>query len=80
MIIVNIDKAKAIAHGIRRTARAEEFAPLDAVIARQIPGTDVQGVEAQREAVRRKYAAMQARIDSAQTADEIKLHLPKDPS
>ena len=80
MIAININKAKAIAHEMRRAARAEEFAPLDAAIARQIPGTDVQSVEAKREAVRQKYAVMQARIDSAQTPDEIKLHLPKEPS
>ena len=29
MIRINLDKAKAIAHDRRRTARAREFAPLD---------------------------------------------------
>ena len=38
MITVNINKAKAIAHDVRRAKRAEEFAPLDEIIAKQIPG------------------------------------------
>lgn len=72
MINVNIDKAKAIAHDIRRAARAEEFKPLDEVIMKQIPNTDVQAVEAERQSIRDKYAAMQADIESATSADEIK--------
>lgn len=76
MIAINIDKAKTIGHDIRRAARAAEFAPLDEVIAKQIPGTDAQAVEAQRQAVRDKYAAIQADIDAASTVDEIKAALP----
>jgi hypothetical protein len=72
MITVNIDKAKAIAHDVRRAARAEEFKPLDEVIAKQIPNTDVAAVEIERQAVRDKYAAMQAAIDAAVAVDEIK--------
>ena len=71
MITVNIDKAKTIAHGLRREARAEEFEPLDAVIARQIPGTDISAVEAQRQGVRDKFAQAKAAIDAAQTPAEI---------
>lgn len=71
MITVNINKAKLIAHELRRTARSEEFAPLDAAIARQIPGTDVQAVEAQRQGVRDKFAQAQAAIDAAQTPAEL---------
>ena len=37
MIVINIDKAKGIAHEIRRAKRAEEFAPYDEVIMKQIP-------------------------------------------
>ena len=76
MITVNIDKAKAIAHDMRRAARAEEFKPLDEVIMKQIPNTDVQAVEAERQAIRDKYAEMQAAIDAATTTDEIKEVLP----
>ena len=71
MIIVNIDKAKAIGHEMRRTARAEEFKPFDEAIAKQIP-TQVEGAEAQRQAIRDKYAAIQTQIDAAATPDEIK--------
>ena len=76
MITVNITKAKAIAHDVRRAARAEEFTPLDEVIMKQIPNTDVAAVEVERQAVRDKYAEMQAAIDAATTTDEIKEVLP----
>lgn len=77
MITVNIDKAKAIAHDVRRASREEEFKPLDEVIMKQIPNTDVQAVEVERQAVRDKYAAMQAAIDSAVAVDEIKAAMPQ---
>lgn len=64
MITVDLTKAKTISHNIRRQKRAEEFAPLDAVIAKQIPGTDAQAVETQRQAVRDKYIEIQSQIDS----------------
>jgi hypothetical protein len=76
MITINIDKAKGIAHDIRRAARAEEFKPLDEVIMKQIPGTDVAAVEAERQSIRDKYTAMQVAIDSAVVVDEIKAALP----
>jgi hypothetical protein len=72
MISVNIQKAKEIAHIIRRDKREEEFAPLDKVIMKQIPGTDVGAVESQRQAIRDKYAAMQIEIDAAQDPQELK--------
>ena len=75
MIVINIDKAKAIGHDMRRAAREEEFAPLDAVIMKQIPGVDAQEAEAQRQAIRDKYAAIQQDIDAAETPDEIKTAL-----
>lgn len=75
MIIVNMDKAKAIGHDMRRAARAEEFKPHDEVIMKQIPGIDAQQAEAARQAIREKYAAIQADIDAAATPDEIKAAL-----
>lgn len=75
MITINIDKAKAIGHDIRRAKREEEFAPLDAVIAKQIPGKDVQAAEAERQKIRDKYAAVQQEIDLAATPEEIKAAL-----
>ena len=76
MIAIDMTKAKAIAHDKRRAARAAEFAPLDEVIAKQIPGTDAQAVEAERQAVREKYAAMQSAIDAAASVDAIKAVMP----
>jgi hypothetical protein len=69
MININVNKAKNIAHDIRRAKRAEEFAPLD--IKATIPSEAV-AAEAARQAVRDKYAAMQTQINSASTPEEIK--------
>lgn len=74
MITINIDKAKAIGHDMRRAARAEEFKPFDDAIAKQIPGA-AEGAEAERQAIREKYAVIQTNIDAAQTPDEIKAAL-----
>jgi hypothetical protein len=74
MISINVTKAKAIGHDMRRAARAAEFAPYDEAIAKQIPG-QMEGAEAARQAIREKYAAVQAAIDAAATPDEIKAAL-----
>lgn len=76
MITINIDKARQIAHEQRRTARAAAFAPLDAVIARQIPGTDIAAVEAERQAVRDADAQTQRAIDAAKDVDTLRALLP----
>lgn len=72
----DIEKAKQIAHDIRRAARAEEFAPLDEVIAKQIPGKDAAEAEAGRQVIRVKYDAMQAAINAAASIVELKAELP----
>jgi hypothetical protein len=72
-IVIDLTKAKAIGHDMRRAARAEEFKPYDEAIAKQIPGTE--GAEIARQAIRDKYAAIQAEIDAATTTDEIKTAL-----
>lgn len=72
MIVVNLDKAKNIAHSIRREAREQEFAPHDAVIAKQIPGKSATEAEAARQAIRDKYAQVQTQIDAAQDVDSLK--------
>jgi hypothetical protein len=74
MITINITKAKAIGHDMRRAARAEEFKPFDEAIAKQIPGA-ADGAEAERQAIREKYAVIQTNIDAAATPDEIKAAL-----
>lgn len=72
MITINLDQAKTISHDMRRQRRAEEFKPLDEVIMKQIPGTDVQQVEQQRQLIRDKYAAIQTEIDDAADVDTLK--------
>lgn len=72
MIVINLDKAKAIGHDMRRAARAEEFAPFDKIITAQIPGQSAADAEAARAAIRAKYATMQTAIDAAASPDEIK--------
>ena len=72
MIVINIDKDKGIAHDIRRAKRAEEFAPYDEVIMKQIPGNDATVAEAARQVIRDKYATIQTNIDAATTVDELK--------
>jgi hypothetical protein len=72
MITINVDKAKNIAHDIRRSKRAEEFAPLD--IQATIP-SQASAAESARQVVRDKYAAMQTQINSASTPEEIKTAL-----
>ena len=76
MITININKAKVIAHDVRRAARTEEFKPYDDAIAKQIPG-QADGAEAARVVIRAKYATMQIAIDAASTVDEIKAVMPQ---
>jgi hypothetical protein len=71
MITININKAKVIAHNIRRSARAAEFAPYDEVIAKQIPG-QLENAELARQSIRDKYAQIQTQIDQANEIGAIK--------
>lgn len=76
MIQINMTKAKAIAHDARRAARSAEFEPHDAIIMKQIPGVDATAAEAARQAIRDKYAALQAQMDAAQTPEQLKALMP----
>ena len=69
MISINIDKAKAIVHDKRRAARSAEFAPLDSKAT--IP-SEAAAAEAARQAIRKKYAAVQTQIDAAADVDTLK--------
>lgn len=69
-IVVNINKARLIAHDARRAARSLEFSPLD--VKATIPIEAAQA-EAARQAVREKYAAIQQDIDAAPGIPELKL-------
>ena len=71
-IVVNLTKAKNIAHEKRRLKRAEEFKPHDDIIAKQIPGEDATAAETARAAIRTKYATLQTNIDNASTVDALK--------
>lgn len=74
---LNLSRAKEIAHETRRKARTEEFRPHDEVIMKQIPGNDYTEAEAARQAIREKYATLQAQIDAAQTPEQLKALLPE---
>jgi len=69
MITVNLDKAKGIAHDVRRAKRTEEFAPLD--IKATIP-SEAAAAEEARAAIRTKYAVLQTNIDAAADVDALK--------
>lgn len=74
-VAVDLGKAKDIGHDIRRQQRSEEFQPFDEIIAKQIPGLDAAEAEANRQAIRDKYAEVQVAIDTAADPDAIKLAL-----
>jgi hypothetical protein len=71
----DIDRCREIGHDMRRAKRAEEFAPHDEVIAKQIPGVSAAEAEAARQEIRDKYTSIQAEIDAAASPDEIKTAL-----
>jgi len=71
-IVTNMTKAKDIAHEMRRAKRAEEFAPHDEVIMKQIPGADADAAEAARVAIRTKYETVQTDIDTAINEVELR--------
>jgi hypothetical protein len=68
MITINIDKAKNIAHDIRRAEREVEFTPLDK---KAIIPMYAAEAEAARQEVRDKYAAIQVQIDEAANMDTL---------
>lgn len=61
-------KAKDIAHDKRRAVRAEKFAPLD--IQATIPSMATEA-EAQRQVIRDEDAAIQTKIETVASADEL---------
>lgn len=69
MIVINVDKAKGIAHEVRRAKRAEEFAPLD--VKATIP-SEATAAEEARAVIRAKYATIQSNIDAAADVATLK--------
>lgn len=74
MIKVNIEKAKEIAHTVRRNERAELFKPLD--IEATIPMYAEQA-EAKRQAIRERFEKIQADIDNASDLETLNQALHK---
>lgn len=66
--VVDMAKGKEIAHAKRREKRSAEFAPLDTEAT--IPAK-ANEAEAKRQAVRDKYASIQAEIDSCSTPEQL---------
>ena len=69
MIVIDIDKAKALTHEARRAARSAEFAPLD--VKATIP-SEAAAAEEARAAIRTKYADMQTAVDGATEVAALK--------
>jgi hypothetical protein len=68
-IVIDLNKAKNIAHDKRRAARSEEFAPLD--VQATIPAMAAEA-EAKRQQIRDKYAVIQTNIDAAADVATLK--------
>ena len=73
-VVVDLNKAKEIAHNTRRQVRNEKFAPLD--IKATIPAEAV-AAEAARQVIREEDALLQTSMDNASSAEELKLLLPE---
>ena len=73
MITIDMNKAKVIAHDVRRIVRNAAFAPLD--IQATIPH-EAEAAEASRAAIRAADATLQVSMDAATTADELKALMP----
>ena len=71
-IVVNLTKAKTIAHEKRRIKREQEFKPHDDIIMKQIPGADATAAETARAEIRTRYATIQTDIDNANTVSALK--------
>lgn len=71
-IDIEIQRARLVAHSIRRKMREAEMVPLDQqIIIKITEAAEVASVEARRQALRDKYAIMQTSIVGAQTAGEL---------
>jgi len=69
-IAANVDKAKLVAHEVRRQKRDEAFKPLD--VQATIPFL-ANKAEAERAIIRTEDATKQSSIDAASTIEELKV-------
>jgi len=70
-IIIDVEKAKSIAHSRRRLQRDIELKPFDEIISKQIPGISTDLVEAERQKIRDKFSILQENINKASSVEEI---------
>ena len=73
-VVENLQKAKPVAHDMRRAERATAFAPHDKVILLKISNNETaeQEAEAQRVLIREADDAKQIAIDAAQDMTELR--------
>lgn len=74
-VVEDLERARTVAHGIRRSRRAAAFAPHDAAIARRLPGLDEAAVEAKRGEIRAWDSRIQDAIDQATSVDDLRAAL-----
>lgn len=67
---LNFQKAKKIAHDIRRNHREKEFCPYDDIISKQIPNKMIEAEEKRKE-IRNKYEMIQKSIEESKDIDEL---------
>lgn len=72
-LVENLDKAKLMAHDMRRAEREVAMAPYDDIIVKQVPGTDPVNAEVERAKIRETDAIMQADIDGATDVAALRL-------
>lgn len=72
MIQINLEKAKAIGHNLRRQQRADAFKPFDEIISKMLPEMSAEEAERQRQVIRQQYEIIQEKIDASETVEAIK--------
>lgn len=71
-VVEDLVRSKEVAHELRRAHRETLFAPLDALIAKQIPTTNLVEVEQQRQTIRDGDTIVQSNINNAVNLDELR--------
>ena len=71
MIKIDLATARAIAHDIRRARRSDAFQPLDEAIAKRIPGTDIDELEAKRQSIRDANEKLQNKINAVKSVEKL---------
>ena len=70
MIRINLEKARKIAHDIRRGVRDEQLEPLDK---QTLIPSKAEQAEAERQKIRESNAEVQTLIDAAASVEDLKL-------